>query len=119
VKRNLLSFAALLLLSSGCATVTFILLRNRLKRILEDVVKMSSATSFFLSVFAITIFYSAIAAVLGVSFDLKPESATMEYVWKIGDGISQVLNAQLLLALAFILLITIIIVGLRRQNRDQ
>ncbi len=118
MNRNILSFAVLLVLSVGCAGITYTLLKNSLKKVLDEIVKLSSATSFFMRVLLITLFFSALSSALSVSFILKNDAANMEYVWKIGDGLSNVLSSQSLYALAFLTLITIIIAVLKRKNNE-
>jgi len=114
---NLLAFAVLLILGLGAASLIFVLLDANLRKIIDDAVKLPAATAFYARMFCITVFLSAIASVLKTSFTLSSDAAGMEYVWKIAEGLSTVLANQTFLAIAFLILVTIIVAVRKRHDQ--
>ena len=109
MKLNILSFVILFLLGSGCVVVSYLLIKSQLKKVLDDLIRLPAATALFDRILLLTLSFSALSSIFEIPFNLKSDAASMEYVWKIGDGLAKVFTGQLLISLAFILLITIVI----------
>ena len=56
--------------------------------LLRHTLKVQAAITFYLHSFLLILFLSALSAAIGTTFDLKPDSRFMEYVWKGAYGVS-------------------------------
>ena len=113
---NVVAFVVLLLLSVGVALLLFLLLRVSLAGLLERTVKVQAAVSFYLRAFIIVLFLSVLSAAIGTSFDLKPGSHFMEYVWKGAEGLSSALEKSLWFVAVYLVLVTILVATLKIKN---
>ena len=113
---NMTGFVVLAVLSIGTALSAFALLHRSARALLDEVVKLPSATVFYVRFLATGLLFIALAAMLGTHFDLKPDSARMEYVWKVAGGLSSVFNTTCLFLMGYLVLVTILVSVLRRGN---
>jgi hypothetical protein len=63
--------------------------------LLQQTVKTDAGVAFYLRSFLLVLFLSALSAAIGTSFDLKPDSRFMEYIWKGAEGLSGTLEKTL------------------------
>ena len=114
--ENLCWFAVLVTLTlAGALSVTF-LVRKNLRELLDEILNLPSGTTFYSRVFGIGLFFIALSAAFDVPFDLKPEAAAMEYVWKVADGLSSALGMTCLFLAAYLLLVTILVAVLKGRD---
>lgn len=110
------AFLVLLLLSLAVPIVLFLPLRASLRDLLRHTVKLPAAVTFYLRSFLLVLFLSALSAAVGTSFDLKPDSRFMEYVWKGAEGLSSTLERTLWFVAIYLVLITILIATLKIKD---
>lgn len=110
------AFLVLLLLSLAVPIVLFLPLRASLRDLLRHTVKLPAAVTFYLRSFLLVLFLSALSAAIGTSFDLKPDSRFMEYVWKGAEGLSSTLERTLWFVAIYLVLITILIATLKIKD---
>lgn len=114
--ENICWFAVLVILTVACALSVTALLHKSLRALLEEVVKLPSGTTFYARVFGIGVLFVALSAAFDVPFDLKPEAATMEYVWKVAEGLSSALSMTCVFLTAYLLLVTILVAVLKGRH---
>jgi hypothetical protein len=113
---NLGAFLVLLALSLAVPTILFLLLRDSLRELLEHTVKLPGGVTFYLRSFLLVLFLSALSVAVGTSFDLKPGSRFMEYVWKGAEGVSSTLQQTLLFVGIYVVVVTILVATLKIKN---
>lgn len=109
-------FLVLLLLSLALPIILFLPLRASLRDLLQHTVKLQAGTTFYLRSFLLVLFLSAVSAAIGTSFDLKPDSRFMEYVWKGAEGLSSALEKSLWFVAIYVVLITILVATLKIKD---
>jgi preprotein translocase subunit SecG len=110
------AFLALLILSLIVPIILFLLLRDSLRDLLRHTVKLPGAVTFYLRSFLLVLFLSALSAAVGISFDLKPGSHFMEYVWKGAEGISSTLERTLWFVGIYVVVVTILVATLKIKD---
>jgi hypothetical protein len=113
---NTYAFLALFVLSAALAFGLFLPLRNALQGLLQRTVRLPDGVTFYLRSFFVLLFLSALGGALGFSFDLKPGSHFMEYVWKVASGLSSVLGQMLLYLGGYLVLTTILLATLKIKD---
>ena len=113
---NLITFTVALTASFGAAVAIYVLVREHLTALLDEVVRLSAGTTFYLRVFGLCIFLCADSGVLSSAFDLKPDAKLMEYVWKVAAAVSSALSNVSLVLMGFLTLMTVLVVVLRRRE---
>jgi hypothetical protein len=116
MSANLVAFAVALLASFGAALAIHALIRSSVSALLDEVVRIPAGTTFYFRVLCLCLMLSAGAAVLGSTFDLKPSTALMEYVWKIAAVLSNALSSLLFVLLGFLAMMTILVAVLHRRE---
>jgi hypothetical protein len=110
---NLIAFLALLAFAAAVPTILFLLLRASLCDLLRHTLKLQSGITFYLRSFLLVLYLAALSGAVGFSFDLKPESHFMEYVWKGAAGFSSSLQNLVLFISVYLILITILVATLK------
>jgi preprotein translocase subunit SecG len=113
---NTTGFIAVLVISVGAAVGVHMLVRRSLRNLLDELVSLPAATSFYLRVLLTGLILIALSAALGNSFDLKAGSALMEYVWRAASGVSSVLGQVCWFVVAYLIVVTVLIAVLRRRH---
>jgi hypothetical protein len=113
---NTCAFLTLLILSAALALGLFLPLRDALRGLLQRTVRLPDGVTFYLRSFSILLFFSALGGALGITFDLKPGSHFMEYVWKLASGLSDVLGPMLLYLGLYLVLTTVILATLKIKD---
>ena len=113
---DLRAFLILLLLSLTVPIILFLLLRASLRELLRQTVKTDAGVTFYVRSFLLVLFLSALSAAIGTSFDSKPDSRLMEYVWKGAEGLSGTLERTLWFTAVYAVLITILVATLRIKD---
>ena len=114
--ENIYGFAVLFILSLATALIVHLLVRKSLRDLLDDTFKLPSGTTFYTRILLIGLYLIALAAAVKTNFNLKEGSAFMEYVWKVGDGLSSAFGNICLFIAGYLLLITILVAVLRRKR---
>jgi len=113
---QLSAFLTLLVLSLVVPTILFFLLRPSLVDLLRHTLKLQAGITFYLRSFLLILFLSALSAAIGTTFDLKPDSHFMEYVWKGAYGVSETLEKTLWFVAIYLVLITILVATLKIKD---
>jgi hypothetical protein len=116
MSANTYAFLALFVLSVALAVGLLFPLRDALKGLLQRTVRLPDGVTFYLRSFFVLLFFSAIGGALGFTFDLKPDSHFMEYVWKVASGLSNVLGQMLLYLAGYLVLTTVILATLKIKD---
>jgi preprotein translocase subunit SecG len=113
---ELRAFLVLFLLSLAVPVFLFLPLRTSLRQLLQQTVKTDAGVTFYLRSFLVVLFLSSLSAAIGTSFDLKPDSHFMEYVWKGAEGLSGALEKTLWFIVVYAILITILVATLKIKD---
>jgi hypothetical protein len=116
MSANTYAFVALFVLSAALAIGLFLPLKDALQGLLQRTVRLPDGVTFYLRSFFVLLFFSAMAGALGFTFDLKPGSHFMEYVWKVASGLSNVLDQILLYLGGYLVLTTILLASLKIKD---
>jgi preprotein translocase subunit SecG len=113
---ELSAFLILLVLSLAVPTILFLLVRSSLSDLLRHTLQLQAGVTFYLRSFLLVLFLSALSAAIGTSFDLKPGSRFMEYVWKGAEGASSTLEKTLWFVAVYLVLITVLVATLKVKD---
>ena len=112
----LICFFISLFLAVLTALIVDFLIRKNLRLLLDDLVKLPSCTIFYSRILTIGLLFIAFYAALEFSsYDLKADSAFMEYVWKVAHVLSSVFGSICLFLVAYLIVMTVLVVTLRRK----
>ena len=114
----LIAVLTLMFLSLAISILLFFLLRASLGDLLRHTLKLPSGITFYLRSFFLVLFLSALSAAIGTSFDLKPGSHFMEYVWKGAEGLSSALEKTLWFVAAYLVMITVLVATLKIKDGE-
>ena len=115
---NIIAFLFLLALAVAIPTILFLLLRSSLNNLLRHTLKLEAGITFYLRSFLLVLYLAALSGAIGISFDFKPESHFMEYVWKGASGISSSLMNLVIFISVYLILITILIASLKVKSDE-
>jgi len=110
------AFLLLILLSLAVPVILFVPFRTSLRQLLRQTIKTDAGVTFYLRSFLLVLFLSALSAAIGTSFDLKPDSRFMEYVWKGAEGLSGTLEKTLWFTVVYAVLVTILVATLKIKD---
>jgi len=113
---NLGAFLVLLILSLAVPTILFLLLRDSLRELLQHTLKLPAGVTFYLRTFLLVLYLSSLSVAVGTTFDLKPGSRFMEYVWKGAEGLSSTMEETLLFVGSYVVVVTILIATLKIKD---
>jgi len=116
MSHELGAFLVLLILSLAVPVIMFLLLRDSLRELLQHTVKLPGGVTFYLRSFLLVLFLSALSVAVGTSFNLKPDSRFMEYVWKGAEGLSSTLERTLWFVGIYVVVVTILIATLKIKD---
>jgi len=115
---DLCAFLILLAISVAIPTILFRLLRPSLNDLLRHTLKLQAGVTFYLRSFLLVLYLAALSAAIGTSFDLKPGSRFMEYVWKDAEGVSSSLEKTLWFVAVYLVLITVLVATLKVKDDE-
>lgn len=78
---TLISFLSLLVCSCIVVFIVDRALRPSLRAMLDTLIEMPAATTFYVRAFSTTFFLAVLARVFGATCNLKSDSRFMDYVW--------------------------------------
>ncbi len=113
---NLGAYLILLVLSLAVPTILFLLLRDSLRELLEHTVKLPGGVTFYLRSFLLILFLSALAAAVGVSYELPAGSRPIQFVWNVAGGVSSSMESALLTLGVYVVVVTILIATLKIKD---
>jgi len=114
--QNISGFVVLLTISIAISLLVYALARKSLRGLLDEVVKLPSGTTFYMRLFLIGLVFIALSSALDTEFALKEDTAFMEYVWRVADGLSSVFGITCLFITGYLFLVTILIAVLRHRH---
>jgi hypothetical protein len=112
------AFLILLAISLAVPTILFLLLRPSLNDLLRHTLRLQAGVTFYLRSFLLVLYLAALSAAIGTSFDLKPDSRFMEYVWKGAEGVSSTLEKELWFVAIYLALITVLVATLKVKDDE-
>jgi hypothetical protein len=113
---NIAGFLTLFVLSLVLTFATWAALSPSLRGLLDQVLKLPDGTTFYLRTLLVGLLLGAAAGIVNTTFDLKPGSAFMEYVWRTASGLEDVLQFFFGFILVYLLLVTILVAVLRPRH---
>lgn len=114
--QNITGFVVLFIISIAISLIVYVLARQSLRGLLDEVVRLPSGTTFYVRLFLIGIVFIAISSTLDTEFALKEGAVFMEYGWKVAEGLSTVFGYTCLYILGYLTLVTILVAVLRHRH---
>ena len=112
---NLVAFAVDCVLAIAVSLVVYRLVRESLRQVLQSVVGLPEATTFYLRVLLLVVVFAALGQVLS-GVQLKSDAHFLDYVWAVGSDLSNVFQGLFVDLLVYVALITLLVVVLRPKN---
>ena len=112
---NAAAFLFDLVISVGIILIIYKLLAKSLQELLDKVIRMPAGTAFYMRAFLLVLFCAALSKVVS-GVHQKPDAHFMEYVWAVATDISGVFDNLILIILAYVAVVTILVVVLRPKN---
>jgi hypothetical protein len=113
--HNSLAFVCDLLLSVGIVFLVYKLIASSLRELLDKIIRIPEGTTFYLRALALVLICLALSKVV-VGISLKSDAHVIEYVWAVGSHLSDVLENVFTTLLAFVVVVTVLVVVLRPKN---
>lgn len=111
------AFAFQFLIGVGVALLVYAALRNSLRDLLNEVVRVPAGTSFYLRSFMLILLFVALAKVIA-QLQVKPEAHFMQYVWVVASGLSDIFQGLFIVLLIYLGLITVLVAVLQGKNAE-
>ena len=83
---------------------------------LDALVELPAATTFYVRAFTATIFLVALSRIFSGKYDLKPGARFMEYVWEVGSNLQESLQNIYIVLLVFATIVVILVASLGRKR---
>jgi hypothetical protein len=109
-------FLTLLVVSLAVPLLLFLALRDSLIALLRNVLKLEAGVTFYLRSFLLVLFLAALSASVGTTFELKPDSRFMEYVWKGAEGLSSTLEKVVWFVGIYLVIVTVLVATLKIKD---
>jgi len=113
--HNTLAFFCDLVLSVGVVFLVYKLIAPSLRELLDKIIRMPEGTAFYLRALALVLVCLALSKVI-VGIHLKADAHVIEYVWAVASHLSDVLENVFTALLAFVVVVTVLVVVLRPKN---
>jgi hypothetical protein len=113
--HNTLAFLCDLILSVGVVLLVYKLLAPSLRELLDKIIRIPEGTAFYMRALALVLVCLALSKVI-VGINLKSDAHAIEYVWTVGSHLSDVLENVFTTLLAFVVVVTVLVVVLRPKN---
>jgi len=113
--HNAIAFLCDLVLSVGVVFLVYKLIAPSLRELLDKIIRMPEGTAFYLRALSLVLFCLALSKVI-TGVNLKSDAHAIEYVWAVGSHLSDVLDSLFMTLLAFVVVVTILVVVLRSKN---
>ena len=114
---NAIAFLFDLCLSAGIVFLVYKLIGKSLRELLDKVIRIPEGTTFYLRALAVILLCVALSKVL-TGVHQKPDAQFMEYVWAVAGDISGVLENLFGALLAYVAIVTVLVVVLRPKNEQ-
>jgi hypothetical protein len=115
VAGHIVAVAIKCILGVGIALLVYGLLRESLSTLLSQLVVLPEATTFYLRAFVILLLFAGIGGGI-TDINVKPDARLMEYFLEVSTESSGVFQQILLTLLAYVGLVTLMVVVLRPKN---
>jgi preprotein translocase subunit SecG len=113
---QLTGFSILFVLSIATALIVYVLVRHSLSDLLDETIKLPPATAFYTRLLLVGLMLVALGYGVGTSFKMGEDPVFMEYVWRAADGLSSVFLNIIWYVVAYLVIVTILLLVLRRQH---
>ena len=112
---NAAAFLSDLILSLVVVVLIYTLIAPSLRGLLEKVIRLPEGTAFYMRALGLVLACLALSRTI-VGIQQKPEAHAIEYVWAVAAHLSEVFQDTLMVLLAYVLVVTILVVVLRFKN---
>jgi hypothetical protein len=112
---NTVAFLCDLILSLLVVVLIYRLIAPSLRELLDRIVRLPEGTTFYIRVLGLVLACLALSRTI-VGIHEKPEAHAIEYAWAVAAHLSDVFQDALMVLLAYVLVVTILVVVLRFKN---
>jgi hypothetical protein len=109
-------FLVFFILPIAVTLFVYALVRGSLRGLLNEVVGIPAATTFYNRVLFIGLLFLSFTTVLESKIEYKEGQAFMEYVWEAATKLSSLLAWTCVFLGVYLVLVTILVAALRRRN---
>lgn len=118
MSNNLIGYLVQLLLAIGVVLLAYALIRTSLRDLLDQLLKLPAGTTFYQRSLLVILLFGALGQAVGHKFELKPDSAFMEYVWEVAAALGSVLETTFWFFIVYLVQMTILAAVLRRKHEQ-
>lgn len=112
---NAIAFLIDLALSVSIVLLIYKSIGQRLRDLLDNVVRLPEGTAFYMRAFVLVLVCVVFSRVL-TGIDLKPEARFMEYVWAVGRDVSGLFDNLFAMLLVLVGVVTLLVVVLKPKH---
>lgn len=113
---QIISWLVLLVLVVVTVGIVYWLIGKPLRPILDELIRMPACTDFYCRVFAVALLFTGLGTVIGSQKFGGKDQAFMDYVWSVLGYWSGMVDELMVLALLYIVIITLLVAILRRRD---
>lgn len=114
---NAAAFLFDMLISVGIVLALYSLLGKNLRELLDKVIRLPAGSTFYMRALVLMLLCGAFSKVIS-GVHQKPDAHFMEYVWAVAADMSGVFDNMLLILLAYVAIVTVLVVVLRPKNEQ-
>lgn len=114
---NAVAFLFDMLISVGIVLVLYSLLGKNLRELLDKVIRLPAGSAFYMRALVLMLLCGSLSKVIS-GVHQKPDAHFMEYVWAVAGDVSGVFDNVFLILLAYVAIVTVLVVVLRPKNEQ-
>ncbi len=112
-------FVLAAIVSLGFVMVLYRLVNGFLRTLLDDLLNMPAATSFYSRLLLVSMVLIGIAGISDASFEgLGEDAETIEYIWQLIEFFEAVLTPILLIVALFLVTVTVLLAALKPRSEQ-
>lgn len=116
---DVLLFVLAAIVSLGFVMLLYRLVDGSLRTLLDDLLNMPAATSFYSRLLMVSMLLIGVAGISDASFEALGEDAEiMEYIWRLIEFFEAVLTPILLIVALFLVAVTVLVAALKPRSEQ-
>jgi hypothetical protein len=112
---NAVAFLFDIVIAVGLVLGLYTLLGKNLRELLDKVIRLPAGSTFYMRALLLLLLCAVLSKVIG-GVHQKADAHFMEYVWAVASDLSNVFDNLLLILLAYVAIVTVLVVVLRPKN---
>ena len=112
---NAVAFLFDIVIAVGLVLILYTLLGKNLRELLDKVIRLPAGSTFYMRALVLILLCGAVSKVIS-GVHQKADAHFMEYVWAVAGDISNVFDNLFVILLAYVAIVTVLVVVLRPKN---